>query len=327
MIEVASSLSIAIIEGVERIFELESWDIALIIPTKLSLPGVRSPKPAINPWVFSNEAEAVFDKVTSVLSAADPTIESKSGPEPPNLVIPIGTLSLSVPLKMVSIPRFFAAVSESSTIIASTKTWALLISSCEIIFLIVPRFASADETIKELVFSWWVITVLTPSASGIKPPEIEFNIAAISADFAYFKYITSMESSDLTSPSSDLSVSLILAVTNSLAETITELDGLNGIAINLLIVGLFWAFSLSNILTASIEDRLSSFNIVILAVLFLSRSFIKLLILSTLLTLSTSKMEFTDGILDRWDCLPVIGLIIGRISSVDLLNKGKTTVW
>ena len=84
-----------------------------------------------------------------------------------------------------------------------------------------------------------MITVLTPSASGIKPPEIEFNIAAISADFAYFKYITSMESSDLTSPSSDLSVSLILAVTNSLAETITELDGLNGIAINLLIVGLF----------------------------------------------------------------------------------------
>ena len=54
-----------------------------------------------------------------------------------------------------------------------------------------------------------------PSASGIKPPDIEFNIAAISADFAYFKYITSMESSDLTSPSSDLSVSLMLAVTNS----------------------------------------------------------------------------------------------------------------
>ena len=51
-----------------------------------------------------------------------------------------------------------------------------------------------------------------------------------------------MESSDLTSPSRDLSVSLILEVTNSLAETITELDGLNGIAMNLLIVGLLFDF-------------------------------------------------------------------------------------
>ena len=71
------------------------------------MPGVRSPKPAIKPCVFSNEAAAVVDRVTSVLSAADPTIESKSGPEPVNLVTPIGTLSLSVPLKIVSIPKIF----------------------------------------------------------------------------------------------------------------------------------------------------------------------------------------------------------------------------
>ena len=70
-----------------------------------------------------------------------------------------------------------------------------------------------------------------------------------------------------------MSVSLILLVTYSLAETITELDGLNGIAINLLIVGLFWAFNLSRILTASMEDRFFNFIIDILAALFLSKSF------------------------------------------------------
>jgi hypothetical protein len=77
------------------------------------------------------------------------------------------------------------------------------------------------------------------------------------------------------SPSRDFNVSFILEVTNSLAETITALEGLNGIAINLFIVGLFCAFNLSNILTASIDDKFSSFIIEILAVLFLSRSFIK----------------------------------------------------
>jgi hypothetical protein len=93
------------------------------------LPGVKSPKPAINPCVFNNDDDAVVDKVTSVESATDPTIDSKSGPEPPNLVTPTGTLSLSDPLNIVSIPRLLAAVSESSTIIASTKTCALLISN------------------------------------------------------------------------------------------------------------------------------------------------------------------------------------------------------
>jgi hypothetical protein len=123
------------------------------MPTKLSFPGVRSPNPAISPWVFSNEAEAVVDKFISVSSADEPTIDNKSGPEPPKRVRPIGTLSSSDPLKMVSTPRELAAVSDSSTIIASTRTCALLISSCEMIFLIVERLDSVDEIISEFVFS------------------------------------------------------------------------------------------------------------------------------------------------------------------------------
>ena len=98
----------------------------LLMPFVIVLPGICAailfPLLEKSDQAYSNEAAAVVDRVTSVLSAADPTIESKSGPEPVNLVTPIGTLSLSVPLKIVSIPKFFAAVSESSTIIASTKT-------------------------------------------------------------------------------------------------------------------------------------------------------------------------------------------------------------
>ena len=103
--------------------------------------------------MFSNEAEAVVDKFTSVSSADEPTIDKRSGPEPPKRVKPIGTLSLSDPLKIVSTPSELAAVSDNSTIIASTKTCARLISSCEIIFLIVARLDSGDEIINELVFS------------------------------------------------------------------------------------------------------------------------------------------------------------------------------
>ena len=104
-----------------------------------------------------------------------------------NLVIPIGTPLLSDPVNTVSIPRFFAAVSESSTIIASTRTCARLISSLDIIFFIVDWLASAEEIINELVFSWWAITVLTPSESGTNPDDIELNMAATSAAFAYLR--------------------------------------------------------------------------------------------------------------------------------------------
>ena len=79
----------------------------------------------------------------------------------------------------------------------------------------------------------------------------------------------------------------------------TELVGLKGIAINLLIVGLFCAFNLSKILTASIGDKFSSLVIDIFAVLFLSRSKISRLTLSTLLPLSTKRIELIDGMLDR----------------------------
>ena len=106
---------------------------------------------------------------------------------------------------------------------------------------------------------------------------------------------------EVISSSSDLRVEIILEVINSLAEIMTELDGLKGIAINLLIVGLFWALSLSRILTASVDDRLSSLIIEIFAELFLSKSSTSALILFTLLALSTRRIEFIEAILERCD--------------------------
>ena len=127
------------IDGVDNIFESVSDAIAFKIPIKLSSPFVKSPKPATKPWVFSNEETAVVVSVTSVASFAAPAIPNKSGPEPENLVIPIGILSSSSPEKIASTPRLMAAFSDKSTTIASTKTCALLISSFAIIFLIVFR--------------------------------------------------------------------------------------------------------------------------------------------------------------------------------------------
>ena len=96
-----------------------------------------------------------------------------------------------------------------------------------------------------------------------------------------------------------LKVDLILFVIKSLAERITELDGANGIAINLSIVGLFCSLSLSKIRTASIDERLSNLIIAIFAVLFLSKSINRLLILEMLLVRSTIKIEFMEGIADK----------------------------
>ena len=48
IIEVASSLSMASKDGVDRILEFVSWAMALIMPTKLSAP-VKSPKAATKP--------------------------------------------------------------------------------------------------------------------------------------------------------------------------------------------------------------------------------------------------------------------------------------
>ena len=118
----------------------------------------------------------------------------------------------------------------------------------------------------------------------------------------------------------------MLLVIVELADNITEFDGLNGIATKLLIVGLFCAFSFSKILTASMDERFSNLIIVIFALLSLSKSSKRSLILLTLLNLSTIKIELIEGMLERCDCLPVIGFIIGRISAADLLTRGITEV-
>ena len=91
------------------------------------------------PWEFKSELAAIFEKLAlSPDSIADPVKPSRSGPVPFwNLVIPIGISPSSAPAKMVSTPKLLAAVSESSTTIASTNTWALLISSLDIRFFIV----------------------------------------------------------------------------------------------------------------------------------------------------------------------------------------------
>ena len=138
----------------DNIFESVSDAIAFKIPIKLSSPFVKSPNPATNPWVFSNDETAVDVSVTSVASSIAPAIPNKSGPEPENLVIPIGMLSSSSPEKIASTPRLLAAFSDKSTTIASTKTCARRISNLAIIFLIELTFSSAEEIIKEFVF--WV---------------------------------------------------------------------------------------------------------------------------------------------------------------------------
>ena len=43
---------------------------------------------------------ATEEVITSVSSAEEPIIDKRSGPEPPKRVTPIGTLSLSVPLRL-----------------------------------------------------------------------------------------------------------------------------------------------------------------------------------------------------------------------------------
>ena len=93
----AGSLSIANIDGVDKILESVSSAIAFRIPTKLSFPLVKSPKPATKPWVFNKDDTAVLVSVTSLSSSAAPAIARRSAPEPENLVMPIGMLSSSLP--------------------------------------------------------------------------------------------------------------------------------------------------------------------------------------------------------------------------------------
>ena len=117
-----------------------------------------------------------------------------------------------------------------------------------------------------------------------------------------------------------------MLVVIELADTITELDALKEIATKLLIVGLFWDFNFSRILTASTDDRFFKSTIVTLAVLSSSNDSTTSVILSTLLFLSTISKELIDAILETFACLPAIGLISGKSSTEDLFLSSITLV-
>ena len=78
--------------------------------------------PATKPFELRIDAIALDDSAALSSSDADPIIETRSGPLLFSLVIPIGISSELAPEKTLSTPRELAAVSESSTIIASTRT-------------------------------------------------------------------------------------------------------------------------------------------------------------------------------------------------------------
>ena len=80
-------------------------------------------------------------------------IETKSGPPEFSLVIPTGISCELAPENTLSTPSLFAAVSDSSTIIASTNTWALLISSLDIRFFTLLILFCSEEIMIEFVFS------------------------------------------------------------------------------------------------------------------------------------------------------------------------------
>ena len=316
----ASSLSIANNDVVVKILEFLSASMALMIAIMLSSSSDILPIPAIIPWEFKSELAAIFEKFAlSPDSIADPVKPNRSGPVPFwNLVIPIGISPSSAPAKIVSTPKLLAAVSESSTTIASTNTWALLISSLDIRFFIVAIFDSSLDTTTELVGAWCV-TIGFSDSEEINLEAIELTIPATSSALAYLRYITATEPSLIASASNCLSVSLIMFVVIELADTITEFDALKEIATKLLIVGLFWALSFSKILTASTDERFFKSIMETAAVLSWSRANIKSAILSTLLALSTIKIEFIDAMLETFACLPAIGLSIGNSSIEDRL--------
>ena len=323
----ASSLSIANSDVVVKILEFLSASIALIIAIILSSSSDILPIPAIMPWEFKSELAAIFEKLAlSPDSIADPVKPSRSGPVPFwNLVIPIGISPSSAPAKIVSTPKLLAAVSESSTTIASTNTWALLISSLDIRFFMVAIFDSSLDTTTEFVGAWYV-TIGFSDSEEINLEAIELTIPATSSASAYLRYITATEPSLIASASNCWSVSLIMFVVIELADTITEFDALKEIATKLFIVGLFWDFSFSRILTASTDDRFFKSTIVTLAVLSSSNDSTTSVILSTLLFLSTISKELIDAILETFACLPAIGLISGKSSTEDLFLSSITLV-
>ena len=114
----------AMMEGVDRMLESLSSTMALRMPRKLSPSLLMLPKAAINPWVLSSEVVAkVLSVALSPLWMALPVIASRSGLLVFwNRVMPMGIFPSFDPEKIISTPRFFAAVSDNSTIIASTRT-------------------------------------------------------------------------------------------------------------------------------------------------------------------------------------------------------------
>ena len=161
---------------------------------------------------------------------------------------------------------------------------------------------------RELVSRWWVTTGLSAS-SPENLEETVLIIAATSSALAYLRYITAIDPPVKASWSNALSVFVMFLVTTWSAESMTEFDGVNGTAIKLFIVGLFWAFRRSRIRTASTDERLFSLIILIAALSFWSKVDSNFSILWILDFLSTNKIELIDGMLDKCDCLPVIALI------------------
>ena len=102
-------------------------------------------------------------------------------------MIPNGTSPSSPPANTVSTPSDCAAVSDNSTMIASTSTCALLISSFDIRLRMTSRFACSVDTIIELVFSWKVTTGFSDDSELEKRAETVFNIVETSSALAYFK--------------------------------------------------------------------------------------------------------------------------------------------
>ena len=101
--------------------------------------------------------------------------------------MPKGTSPSSPPAKTVSTPSDFAAVSDNSTIIASTNTCALLISSLDMRLRITSKLACSVDTIMELVFSWKVTTGFSEDSELVKRDETVFSIAETSSALANFK--------------------------------------------------------------------------------------------------------------------------------------------
>ena len=76
----------------------------------------------MRPCVLSNEAVALELSEALEVSICEPAIANKSGPPSENRVKPTGISPPFSPVKIVSTPRVLAAVSDNSTMIASTRT-------------------------------------------------------------------------------------------------------------------------------------------------------------------------------------------------------------